>query len=318
MPGVAGELGLKSGVCRADLLVVGELLVARWSRYGKDRLYVSAPDGSRIGWRDLVSGENHIERATHAEEFRRVVGEWLGCKKTGGREANIPSTQAAQAAPEPRHPVAIAHWEDLATQRAGAMAREQAIAMREAAPVRTAIARILGAHTDERAWRIGADGEEKVAAQLARLAKKDPRWRFLHAIPVGEGGCDIDHIVIGPGGVFTLNAKHHPNAKIWVGGNTFMVNGTRTQYVRKSRCEAARADRLLSAASRISLPVTGVIVPVGAGSLTIKSQPDGVHVVNRMALVDWFRGTGAVLPEHAVRAIFEVARRSTTWRPARS
>lgn len=32
--------------------------------------------------------------------------------------------------------------------------------------------------------RIGADGEEKVAAQLGKVAKKDPRWRFIHAIPV--------------------------------------------------------------------------------------------------------------------------------------
>ena len=305
-------------MCRADLLIVGELSVARWSRYGKDRLYVSAGDGSRIGWHDLVSGENHIERVAHAEEFQRVVDGWFGCKQTGGPEANVPSTQAAGAAPEPRHPVAITDWEDLATQRAGAMTREQAIALKEAAPVRTALARMLGTHTDERAWRIGADGEEKVAAQLAKLAKKDPTWRFLHAIPVGEDGCDIDHLVIGPGGVFTLNAKHHPNAKIWVGGNTFMVNGSRTQYVRKSRSEATRAARLLSAASRLSLPVTGVIVPVGAGSLTIKSQPDGVHVVNRMALIDWLRGVGAVLPEQAISAVFEVARRSTTWRPARS
>jgi hypothetical protein len=68
------------------------------------------------------------------------------------------------------------------------MAREQAVTLRRAAPIRTFLARILNVHTEERAWRIGADGEEKVAAQLAKLAKKDQRWRFLHAVPVGDRG----------------------------------------------------------------------------------------------------------------------------------
>jgi hypothetical protein len=81
--------------------------------------------------------------------------------------------------------------------------------------------------TDEWAWRIGADGEEKVAAQFDKVAGKDPRWQFIHAIPVGTRGSDIDHLVVGPGGVFTVNAKNHPNAKVWVGGDTFLVNGHR-------------------------------------------------------------------------------------------
>lgn len=34
--------------------------------------------------------------------------------------------------------------------------------------------------------------------------------------------------------------KHHPGAKIWVDGDTFMVNGTRAPYVRNSRHEARR------------------------------------------------------------------------------
>lgn len=119
--------------------------------------------------------------------------------------------------------VAEAAPTDLADVRAGAAARAQARAAKEAAPVRTMLARVLRVHNDERAWRIGADGEEMVAARLAKLAGKDPRWKFLHAVPVGERGSDIDHVVIGPGGVFTLNAKHHPKAKIWIGGETMMV-----------------------------------------------------------------------------------------------
>lgn len=213
--------------------------------------------------------------------------------------------------------VAEPEWEDLAQRQAGALAREQAVALREAAPVRSLLARVLGVHTDERAWRIGADGEQKVAAQLAKLAAKDGRWQSLHALPVGDRGSDIDHLVIGPGGVFSLNAKHHPGSKIWVGGNTLMVNGRRLPYVRNARFEAQRASRLLSETCGFPVFVRGVVVPVGADDVTIKTPPKDVSVVNRMQLVRWLRSQPDLLTADQTRTIFAAARRSTTWQPTR-
>lgn len=202
---------------------------------------------------------------------------------------------------------------DLAARRPGAQAREQAVALRQAAPVRTFLARVLRVHTDERAWRLGADGEEKVAAQLDKLLRRDPRWRVIHAIPVGDRGSDIDHLVIGPGGVYSLNAKHHPGAKVWVAGNTFMVNGQRQPYLRNSRHEAERASKLLTVATGRHVLVTGVVVPVGADDLVIRQAPVGVEVVNRMRLVKWLRARPESLDGRAVEVVFEAARRSTTW-----
>jgi hypothetical protein len=221
-----------------------------------------------------------------------------------------PTTVPPTSEPEP----VARPWIDLATNRAGAEAREQALAAREAAPVKTFLARALGVHTDERAWRIGADGEEKVAAQLAKAARKDPRWRFLHAIPVGDRGCDIDHLIIGPGGIFTANAKHHPGAKIWVGGDAFLVNGNRQPYIRNSRHEAARAAKLLTAACGFSVHVEGVVVTVNADDVTIKKAPNGVHVVPRMQVAKWLLRHGDIHSAEDLEAIFDAARRSTTWR----
>jgi hypothetical protein len=213
-----------------------------------------------------------------------------------------PETAAEPAAPRP--------WIDLTTNRAGAEAREHALAARDAAPVRAFFARALGVHNDERAWRIGADGEEKVAAQLDKAAKQDPRWQFLHAIPVGNRGSDIDHLIVGPGGVFTVNAKHHPKAKIWVGGSTFMVNGAKQPY---SRYEAARAAKLLTAACGFPVHVEGLIVTVNADDVVIKNAPDGVHVVPRMQVSKWLLRHGDILDIEALEGIYDAARRSTTW-----
>ena len=33
------------------------------------------------------------------------------------------------------------------------------------------------------------------------------KWHVIHSVP-SEKGADIDHVVIGPAGVFTLNTKN--------------------------------------------------------------------------------------------------------------
>ncbi|MCE0446144.1 NERD domain-containing protein [Streptomyces tricolor] len=43
--------------------------------------------------------------------------------------------------------------------------------------------------------------------ELERLASYG--WHVLHGVPKSNGG-DIDHLLIGPGGVFSLNTKTHP------------------------------------------------------------------------------------------------------------
>jgi hypothetical protein len=202
---------------------------------------------------------------------------------------------------------------DLSTRQAGERAREQAMSRRDAAPVRTLLGRLLGVHTDERAWRLGAKGEERVGSRLESLARKDARWRLLHAIEVGSRGADIDHLVVGPGGIFTLNAKHHPRATVWVGGDVLMVNGQRQPYVRNSRHEAQRAARVLSTAIGGSVGVRGAVVLVGVRELTVKSAPEDVAVLYRESLVRWLRRQPVVLDEPQVNRIYELARRPETW-----
>jgi hypothetical protein len=204
-------------------------------------------------------------------------------------------------------------WDDLAVRRPGSAASAQAAKARAAAPVRSVLARLAGVHTDKRAWRLGAVGEKRVGRQLECLMRGDPRWRCLHAVPVGRRGADIDHLVIGPGGVFTLNAKHHPGARLWVGGDTFMVNGVRQPYVRNSRHEADRASRLLSSSIGHPIAVTGVVVPVGAQDVRIKEPPKDVAVVPGRQLRRWFSHQPQALPVAIIDTLFEQARQSTTW-----
>jgi hypothetical protein len=52
----------------------------------------------------------------------------------------------------------------------------------------------------------GATGEEQVGGLLDGMAGED--WHVIHDASLGQG--NVDHILIGPGGVFTVETKSHP------------------------------------------------------------------------------------------------------------
>ncbi|MEV0493953.1 NERD domain-containing protein [Streptomyces atratus] len=72
------------------------------------------------------------------------------------------------------------------------------------------IKRWLGKSGDLRSWEVGLRGELIVGSSLNRLRRDG--WRVLHSIELPSGS-DIDHVVIGPPGVFTVNAKHHKGGR---------------------------------------------------------------------------------------------------------
>jgi Nuclease-related domain len=162
-------------------------------------------------------------------------------------------------------------------------------------------------------WRLGMDGEVIVGRLLAELVKRDPRWRVLHGIPVGRSGADIDHLVIGPSGVYTLNTKHHPRANVFVAHDAVLVNGTKYPYVRNARHEAERASRLLSSACRVRVRVSGVVVPVGVQKFVVKAQPRDVVVVPRGRLIEWLAAGPRELDSEAIETVYRSARRAATW-----
>lgn len=221
----------------------------------------------------------------------------------------LPDTEASLAQ-APAVEATEPDWHDLAENPPGQAARKKAVELRQAAPVKTLIFRVFNAPSQERAFRVGAEGEEEVARRLRGLGDG---WHVIHAVPVGEKDSDIDHVVIGPPGVFTLNTKNHSKGKVWVAERAFMVNGQKTDYLRNSRHEANRAKRLLSSACGFPVTVEPVIV-VMAADLTIKDQPPDVHVVARKRITKWLIGRPPMLSPEAIEIIYGQARRSTTWR----
>jgi hypothetical protein len=304
---------------------MSEIKTVRWKRYGKDRLYVKDEAGTELGWVDLLTGQRNVTDASRQPEFDEAVNNWYVEMAAPAAPATMvdlpPPPRPPLDEPQPVAPEPVEvppSWHDLATHVPGQAARAQALrkrdAMRERSRPLAFIARAFDVKTEERAWRIGADGEETVGARLEKLTKHG--WHVLHAVPVGTRGRDIDHVVIGWGGVYTLNAKNRPGARVWVGEHAVRVDGQPTQYLRKSQDEAEHAGRILSQAVGFAVPVrsalvflTGTLIP----NVTIKKAPADVAIYDRMDIPGVFKRAPRRIDTEQVEAIYEAARRCTTW-----
>jgi hypothetical protein len=190
---------------------------------------------------------------------------------------------------------------------------QECLARQKVATPRGRLARALGRsplHPDARSWYSGALGEIVVANVLAQLGDG---WTVLHAVPVGPGNSDIDHVILGPGGIFTINTKNHSGKKIWIGGSTFLVNGYKQEHMRNSAHEAERASRLLSSVTGRPVTVTPLIVVVNPASITTGRKRPRVTVLSSSTLGRWLVRRPRVLSDRAVAHFSMFAEERSTW-----
>jgi hypothetical protein len=299
--------------------------VTRWRNFGHDRLYVRTVAGADLGWWDLTTDEGHALDPQLAPDLAQIVRDWQEANGVGAparpvlRQVTPLKAGEPQTTAKPRRAAGYAApvrtvveaSADLLSNRAGEALMRREVA--ELAAGRSSGRRFADFVPVASSWEVGAVGEQLVADELRRLAAQDPRWGFLNSIPVNAKGTDIDHLVVGPGGVFTINTKHHRDARIWVAGDMLMVNGEKTFYIRNARREAARATTRLAEAAHLPIRAFGLVVPVNAASLTIKETSGDVAVVNRRRLVSYFASLPTVLDKDTVLAVFEAARDWSTW-----
>lgn len=183
------------------------------------------------------------------------------------------------------------------------------------------LARIAGAdplHPDAVAWYQRALAEVRVGRLLADLG---PEYRVLHAVPdgaaAGETDEHIDHLVIGPPGVFTITTVSHPRERLEVRGSSLLAGGQRTPYLATAEREALAAARSLGRASCVPVAATPVLVVAGSRGIR-QSEAEAaspVVVVAARAIVAWVRARPVVLGPDLVASIARAAEEWTTWRP---
>jgi Nuclease-related domain len=157
---------------------------------------------------------------------------------------------------------------------------------------------------DAVAWRRGAAGERRTARQLRQLERRG--WAVLHDLAVPGSRANLDHLVIGPGGVFVIDSKQYrgrlqldPSGRLWHG--RFPL----APALRAVSFEADQAAQILTDPDVVVVPVMaihGTRVPWG------KVVMDGVPVVPARRLPSLLRELPAVLGPERVAALADQAR----------
>jgi hypothetical protein len=156
---------------------------------------------------------------------------------------------------------------------------------------------------EARAWRHGAVGERRTARVLGRLERQG--WAVLHDLAVPGSRANLDHLVIGPGGVFVVDSKQYrgrlqldPTGRLWHGRYPLAPT------LRAVSFEADRAAQVL-ADPQVVVPIVavhGLQVPWG------KVVIDGVPVVPARRLPSMLRALPVELGHERVADLADRAR----------
>jgi hypothetical protein len=175
-------------------------------------------------------------------------------------------------------------------------------------PGASAAERAMELDRERARWAAGYEGERRVGAALDQLPARD--WFALHDLPRGPNGTNLDHLVIGVGGVFTINAKN-VSGDVWVAERTLKIGNSKSNLLPVAASEARDVQRRLSGAIPAHLRVRPLIVFVKAAK--IAAMPSDVTILSVAELVEWFMALPHVLPASDIERIFRLADRPEVW-----
>jgi Nuclease-related domain len=154
------------------------------------------------------------------------------------------------------------------------------------------------------AWRRGASGERRTARLLDPLERHG--WAVLHDLAVPESRANLDHLVIGPGGVFVIDSKHYRGrlqldavGKLWHG---------RYPLAPALRAVSLEADRAAQVLPDPGVAVVPIVAVHGAQVPWGKVVIDGVPVLSARRLPGMLRQLPAVLGPERVAGLADQAR----------
>jgi hypothetical protein len=195
----------------------------------------------------------------------------------------------------------------------GQAAMSEVIAAQNAHTPRSRLARIFGVSPlapGTRALYRTAIGELVVGDALDNLG---PEWDVLHVIPIAEDDGEIDHLVIGPPGVFSIATENFPGEDIWVGGETLLVGSRHDDGIPKAKQLARSASGILTDASGQEVVVEPILVIVNPRKLVLREQPSGLIVVSSKQLLRWLTRLERTMFGDDVAKVSDVADRNSTW-----
>ena len=157
---------------------------------------------------------------------------------------------------------------------------------------------------DAVAWRQGAAGERRTARLLAPLERHG--WAILHDLAVPGSTANLDHLALGPGGVFVIDSKQYRGrlqlnavGKLWHGRHPLAPTLGAVSW---------EADQAAQALPDPGVAVVPVVAVHGAQVPWGKVVTDGVPVVAAQRLPSMLLALPAVLGPERVAWLADQAR----------
>ena len=155
-----------------------------------------------------------------------------------------------------------------------------------------------------------ATGARRAAQVLERLG---PEWVVTHAVPLGGGSADADHVAVGPPGVLVVTSEHHRVKNVFVAGHEVFVDREKTDLMARAESSADAAGRRLQAASAVEAPVTPVLVFVDPKRLVVREKPSRTRVLADLFLRRRLRRLPVALTGDDLATVQAATVAETTW-----
>jgi hypothetical protein len=148
------------------------------------------------------------------------------------------------------------------------------------------------------AWRIGALGEERTGELLAPLEAQG--FRLIHDRQIPRSQANIDHIVVGPPGVFIVETKNYAGRVKIRGDGVWVAGRRRTEIVAQAKREAAAVAAVIA-----PTPVAPLLCVHRAELGWFKMEADGVRIVGPKEMLKLLRKAPVQLTSEEVARLAE-------------
>ncbi|MFJ8014127.1 nuclease-related domain-containing protein [Streptomyces sp. NPDC096339] len=255
-------------------------------RAGRGRLYVNRPDGQAVAWYDRQANRISVLADDHREAILAALRPYLSGTVSIGPPP-VPTAADLRR-------LALPPDADLAPNRPG----ETLLGELEHGPAGTRARHRL---------RQDLAAQQRMGDVLDAL--EPDGWHTLHCVPLPGLG-RIDHLLIGPAGIFCVRAAPGRRQRAAVGDLLLTVGrAAPTPDPRRLRRAAARASRVLEA------EVTPALAVVDASRLEVAPTVRDIRVLQPLTALATLTTAPTTLKPADVEALFALSRDTRTWLP---
>ncbi|THA37992.1 nuclease-related domain-containing protein [Streptomyces sp. A1547] len=255
-------------------------------RPGRGRLYVSLPDGQAVAWYDRQTNRISVLADQHREAVLAALRPYLAGPYTVGPPP-VPT-------PADLRRLALLPDEDLAPNRPG----EALLGELE-----------HGSAGSRARHRLRQDltAQQRMGDLLDSLEPDD--WRVLHSVPLPGLG-RIDHLLIGPAGIFCIRTLPGRRQRAAVGDLLLTVGRAEPRpdprWIRRGAAAATRA---------LAAPVLPALALVDASRIEVAPTVRDIRILEPATAAAHLAAAPTTLKPPDIEALFTQARTTRTWLP---